>query len=237
MRKLTVEDNLRALALLLALLCACSFLVPDGGQRRCAVQTEAEPLQAVRTSEKKVALTFDADTDAQQIASILATLQHCNVRATFFVTGVWTQKYPEEVKKIVQQGNEIASHGDTHRDMTEMAPQQQRKDLLACSGKIKAACGTEPHWFRPPYRKWNDPLLRTAHSLGLRVADCSVQTDEWRNVSPQVICRQAVSGVTPGGILLLRCVGINVAAALPQILQTLQKQGWQIDTLTQLTLN
>jgi peptidoglycan/xylan/chitin deacetylase (PgdA/CDA1 family) len=232
-----MEDNLRALALLFALLCACSFLVPAGGQRRCAVQTEAEPLQAVRTSEKKVALTFDADTDAQQIASILGTLRRCHVRATFFVTGVWVQKYPEEVKKIVQQGNEIASHGDTHRDMAEMTPQQQREDLLVCSGKIKAACGIEPHWFRPPYRKWNDSLLRTAHSLGLRVADCSVQTDEWRNVSPQVICRQAVSGVTPGGILLLRCVGLNVAAALPRILQTLQNQGWQIDTLTQLTSN
>ncbi len=237
MRKLTMEDNLRALALLLTLLCACSFLAPAGDQWRCAVQMEAEPLQVVQTSEKKMALTFDADTDAQQIASILGTLRRCHVRATFFVTGVWAQKYPEEVKKIVRQGNEIASHGNTHRDMTKMTTQQKKEDLLACSEKIKAACGTEPHWFRPPYRKWDGSLLQTAHSLGLHVVDYSVQTDEWRNVSPQVICRQAVSGVTPGGILLLRCVGINVATALPQILQTLQKQGWQIGTLTQLTSN
>ena len=60
------------------------------------------PIYSVETEEKKVALSFDAawgNEDTQQILDILAQY---NVRTTFFMTGEWVEKYPEDVKKIYE---------------------------------------------------------------------------------------------------------------------------------------
>lgn len=194
----------------------------------------SEPLQSIPSEQSAAAITFDVDTDADQIPALLQALREKSVKATFFVTGVWTEKYPQALRQIVRDGHEIGCHGDLHRDLTVMTEGQQREDITACCQKIKAACGIQPKWLRPPYRRWNEALLRVAHTAGLRVADCSAVTDDWKNAAPQVICEQAVSRLQPGGILLLNCSGLNTATALPRILQALQSRGLQFCTVSQL---
>lgn len=215
------------LAVFISFCCAARALA-------CAQAVPKEPLCSVKTVQNAAAVTFDADTDAEQIPAILRALRSKNVKATFFVTGVWTEKYPRTLRQIAQEGHEIGCHGDLHRDLTAMTEEQQRQDLVACRKKIKAACGVEPKWLRPPYRRWNDALLRQAHELGLHLADCSAMTDDWRNVAPAVISEQAINRLQPGGILLLNCSGLNTATALPHILQALQSRGISLRTVSQL---
>ncbi len=232
MRFLTTNKQLCALALLFVLLLLCSFLIPRLSVQ--AVQPDTEPLQMIQTSQKAAAITFDVDTDAGQISRILRVLRNKKAKATFFVTGVWAQKYPNQLRQIAEEGQELSCHGNVHRDMTLMTVQQQKEDLLTCIHTIREESGVTPVWLRPPYRKCDDQLIRVAHSLDLRVADCSVVTDDWRNVAPQVIRRQAVSRLCPGGILLLNCSALNTASALPLILQDLQQKGYQCCTLSHL---
>lgn len=52
--------------------------------------------------------------NADDIDSILETLQKNNIKITFFMVGDWIEKFPEAVKKIKDAGHEIASHSDTH---------------------------------------------------------------------------------------------------------------------------
>ncbi|WOC31340.1 MULTISPECIES: polysaccharide deacetylase family protein [Caproicibacterium] len=193
-----------------------------------------EPLQAIVPSRKAAAITFDADMDADDVPALLQALHEKNVHATFFVTGVWAEKYPQALRQIAQAGHEIGCHGDLHRDLTALTAEQQRQDLAANCEKIRAACGAEAAWLRPPYRRWNSTLLQSAHAQGLRVADCSAVTDDWKNAAPQIVCAQALDRLKSGGILLLHCSGLNTATALPRILAALQSRGFALGTVSQL---
>ena len=53
--------------------------------------------------EKKIALSFDAAWGNEDTAKILEILKKNNVRVTFFMTGGWIEKYPDEVTGVAAQ--------------------------------------------------------------------------------------------------------------------------------------
>lgn len=65
------------------------------------------PIYKVKTEEKKVALTMNCAWNADDIDSILKTLEENDTKITFFMVGDWIDKFPEEVKKISESGHEI----------------------------------------------------------------------------------------------------------------------------------
>ena len=65
------------------------------------------PIYNVQTEEKKVAFTMNCAWNADDIDSILKTLDYNNVKITFFMVGDWVDKYPKEVEEIAKRGHEI----------------------------------------------------------------------------------------------------------------------------------
>lgn len=61
--------------------------------------------------------------------NILSILDRCDVRATFFITGKFAEKFPELVARMVSRGDEIASHGMDHSRF-EVADLKSSKLLL-----------------------------------------------------------------------------------------------------------
>ncbi|MGH8580204.1 MAG: XrtA system polysaccharide deacetylase [Gammaproteobacteria bacterium] len=59
---------------------------------------------------------------------ILDLLDTKNVKATFFVLGWVAKHFPALVKKIAQQGHEVASHGLSHRLVYAQTPQEFRSE-------------------------------------------------------------------------------------------------------------
>ena len=72
-----------------------------------ATSSKLLPIYNVETIEKKVAFTMNCAWNADDIDSILKTLEQNNVKITFFMVGDWMEKYPEAVKKIYETGHEI----------------------------------------------------------------------------------------------------------------------------------
>src|SRR5690625_542181 len=62
------------------------------------------------TNEKIVALTFDDGPDGKYTPQILDVLKKHNVKASFFLLGSRTEKYPDVVKRIFQEGHTIGNH-------------------------------------------------------------------------------------------------------------------------------
>lgn len=60
---------------------------------------------------------------------ILDLLAEHNVRATFFVMGTVAEQFPELVRRINQEGHEVATHGFAHRLVTHMGPEAFDVDL------------------------------------------------------------------------------------------------------------
>ena len=79
------------------------------------------PIYNVKTSENKVAFTMNCAWNADDIESILKTLEDNNIKITFFMVGDWIDKYPDEVKKINDAGHEIATHSNTHPHLNNLS--------------------------------------------------------------------------------------------------------------------
>ncbi|MFT4517668.1 MAG: polysaccharide deacetylase family protein (PEP-CTERM system associated) [Halioglobus sp.] len=60
---------------------------------------------------------------------ILDLFAEHDIKATFFTLGWVAQRYPELVKKIVEQGHELASHGWEHIRVNTQTPEQFRQDI------------------------------------------------------------------------------------------------------------
>ena len=58
------------------------------------------PIYNVQTEQKKVAFTMNCAWNADDIDSILKTLQDNNTQITFFMVGDWIEKYPEAVMEL-----------------------------------------------------------------------------------------------------------------------------------------
>src|SRR4051794_41623688 len=66
------------------------------------------------TNDRVLALTFDDGPSAEWTPPVLDALRDKNARATFFVLGRHAEAHPELVRRISDEGHELASHGYDH---------------------------------------------------------------------------------------------------------------------------
>ncbi|MHB8916021.1 MAG: polysaccharide deacetylase family protein, partial [Thiobacillus sp.] len=60
---------------------------------------------------------------------ILALLDEANAKATFFTLGWIAERYPQVVRRIVEHGHELASHGYGHQRASDLTPAEFRHDI------------------------------------------------------------------------------------------------------------
>lgn len=73
-----------------------------------------------------------------------------NVKATFFTLGWVANEHPEMIRKIVDSGHEIASHGLMHRMVTKLTPEEFEKDLSESIKILEDISGQKVLGFRAP---------------------------------------------------------------------------------------
>jgi polysaccharide deacetylase family protein (PEP-CTERM system associated) len=69
------------------------------------------------------------DRIAKSINKVLTLLKERNIKATFFILGYIAERFPQLVKRIKEEGHEIASHGYNHTPLTQRTPQEFERDL------------------------------------------------------------------------------------------------------------
>ncbi len=86
----------------------------------------------------------------KNVEMLLQLFSDKGVQATFFTLGWVAQRDPALIKKIVEQGHEIASHGNRHKMVTKMSPQEFEKDLGESINILEDASGKKVLGFRAP---------------------------------------------------------------------------------------
>ena len=80
----------------------------------------------------QIALTFDGGSGDGSAEAILNYLAEKKVSCTFFLTGAFMKRYPEIVRRIVQEGHEVGNHTWSHPRLTTVAQnrlQTTRSDM------------------------------------------------------------------------------------------------------------
>lgn len=87
----------------------------------------------------------------EAVGPILDILAEADVRATFFVVGQVMERHPDLVRRIRDQGHEIACHGMTHRPLWTMAEVEFERDLARFAELYaRVLDGGSPIGFRAP---------------------------------------------------------------------------------------
>lgn len=81
---------------------------------------------------------------------LLRLLGETETRATFFVLGWEADHFPDLVKRILEAGHEIGSHGYRHQVVYSLSPDQFREDLERSMEAIARAAGRPPVGYRAP---------------------------------------------------------------------------------------
>ena len=185
------------------------------------------PIYNVKTEEKKIALTFDAAWGADDTDALIAILQKYNAPATFFVVGEWVDKYPDEVKKLSEAGNDVMNHSATHPYMTSLSEAQMKEQLETCNGKIEAITGKRPTLFRCPYGDYDNRVVSTVESIGMKTIQWDVDSLDWKDsATVESIVSRVTSKVKNGSIVLFHIDADHTPEALPIILEKLTADGY-----------
>jgi polysaccharide deacetylase family protein (PEP-CTERM system associated) len=81
---------------------------------------------------------------------LLALFDGCDVRGTFFVLGWVAERYPKLVRRIVEAGHELASHGYWHQLVYDLTPEEFAKDIADSKEAIANATGVVVTAYRAP---------------------------------------------------------------------------------------
>ena len=82
---------------------------------------------------------------------ILRLLKETKTYATFFVLGSIAKEHPALIKRIAEDGHEIASHGFSHTPLWELSPASFREELEETNGILEEISGRKVKGFRAPY--------------------------------------------------------------------------------------
>ena len=105
---------------------------PPPGQPPAAARTvEVSPEEVVRGDPNRpnVSLVVNVGAGYEPAVSMIEILREKNLRTTFFVLGWWADKQPDILRRIADDGHEVASHGHSVFDLTSVSDAEVRNDL------------------------------------------------------------------------------------------------------------
>jgi peptidoglycan/xylan/chitin deacetylase (PgdA/CDA1 family) len=193
------------------------------------------------TTSKVVALTFDAGANADGVASILATLRAQGVPATFFLTGDWAYRFPNEARAVAAT-HPVGNHTVSHPDLTTLSDAAVRAQVLGADVTIRAVTGQDTRpWFRFPYGARDARTIGLVNCASYGSVRWTVDTLGWQGTSGgqsvATVVQRVLSTLRPGQIVLMH-VGSNPtdgstldAAALPTVITELRARGYGFVTL------
>ena len=187
-------------------------------------------------SPPAVALTFDDGPSPSYTSRILQILQRFHVQATFFMVGYLADRYPELARDVAAAGHAVGNHTMNHPQSTPFArlPRGEMEAQIEEGHTTLEKLGVNPVAFRPPGGSWDQQVVAAAEELGERTVLWSIDTEDWRGLSPKAIVRAVLQEARPGSIILLHDGGGNRSAtvkALPKIIKGLKRKGLGFETL------
>ena len=84
------------------------------------------------------------------VPRVLDLLARYDLRTTFFCPGYTAERYPDLLRRVRDEGHEIAHHGYLHEAMAGMTPQQEADVLDRGLDALERVAGVRPVGYRAP---------------------------------------------------------------------------------------
>jgi peptidoglycan/xylan/chitin deacetylase (PgdA/CDA1 family) len=183
---------------------------------------------------REVALTFDDGPHTESRLQILGILKHYGAKATFFEVGMRMAQRPDLLMKTIEEGHEIANHTMYHNYIANMEASARHREINDTDIVYNRLTGKHLQLLRPPGMHISNAMFEDTTRLGyITVGYTTLAGDYGKDAHPQEITKRVLKRVDNGGILLLHDYPAT-AQALPQILETLQQEGYTCITISEM---
>jgi len=194
---------------------------------------------AADNEKKVIALTFDDGPHLKYTEEVLNILKKNNIHATFFVMGGSVRNHPELLKEEFAAGNVIGNHTYSHPNLSKLTSSAIGQELNKNDAMIYKTIHVHPILFRPPYGACSELCTATITKLGYKKVTWHFLVNDWdvNKTSSEKIADQIIKNAKPGAIMAMHDGGGNrekTVQALPVIIDTLKKNGYQFVTVSEL---
>jgi peptidoglycan/xylan/chitin deacetylase (PgdA/CDA1 family) len=177
-----------------------------------------------------VALTYD-DGPSDLTPGILDELRSRNAAATFYVMGEKSAGYADTLRRMRDEGHEIANHTWNHPSLPSLTAPQIAAQIRDTNAVIERVTGERPKTFRPPYGEFDAEVLRVA---GMPAILWDVDTLDYQRPEDAVLISRAVDRSQPGSIVLMHDIHPPTARTAGAIFDGLLDRGFSLVTVTQI---
>ncbi|MGW0626675.1 glycosyltransferase [Streptomyces sp. NPDC002758] len=212
----------------------------DGGP---VIDTRSGRTTSMGVPDHRLVLTFDDGPDPTWTPKVLDMLKKHHAHAVFFVTGTMTSRYPDLVKRMVDEGHEVGLHTFNHPDLSYQSKGRIDWELSQNQLAITGAAGIRTSLFRPPYSSFADamddkswPVTEYIGTRGYITVVNNTDSEDWKKPGVDEIIRRATPHDGKGAIVLMHDSGGDrhqTVQALDKFLPELQAQGYQFQNLTE----
>jgi len=207
------------------------------------IDTRSGRATSMRVPDHRLVLTFDDGPDPASTPKVLDVLKEHHAHAVFFVTGTMTSRYPELVKRMVDEGHEVGLHTFNHPDLSYQSKKRIDWELSTNQLAITGAAGIRTSLFRPPYSSFADamddkswPVTEYIGTRGYITVVNNTDSEDWKKPGVDEIIRRATPHGGKGAIVLMHDSGGDrhqTVQALDEFLPMLQERGYTFDNLTE----
>jgi polysaccharide deacetylase family sporulation protein PdaB len=227
----------RYLMLAVAVVFSCGIIYAERDNIAVFAPQQPAAIYSIPTDKKVVALTFDISWGDKRAEPIIDLLKEKGVKnVTFFLSSVWSQSHPEIVKKIVDAGFEIGSHGHKHDYYSKFNDDEIRSQITTAHTILSNLTGKSPNLIRLPNGDFDKRVLRIAEELNYTVIQWDTDSFDWMNIGTDKIVERVVSRAHPGDIILMHASDSSKQTrdALPAIIDQLRANGYDFVTVSQM---
>ena len=192
-----------------------------------------------RTTERRIALTFDDGPDPAWTPRVLDVLAGRDVRATFFVIGERAAKSPELIRAMQSAGHEVGNHSWSHPSLWLCAPPRTAEEIGRTHELLTDLTGSAPRYFRPPWGMVNAPMFAVLRRHRLRCVFWSIQPEGLRPVRAATQVERVLSRARPGAIVDLHDAEGTPSAparlhqALAAMIDGLRRDDYELTTVSE----
>ena len=106
----------------------------------------------------------------QGVPRILQILSQHGVKASFFVPAVTALLYPDEQRRVVEEGHEVGIHGWIHERNSELPLKAERDLQMRSADVLEKVTGARPVGIRTPSWDFSPNTLAITREMGLAYA-------------------------------------------------------------------
>ena len=134
-----------------------------------------------QTSNDKILITFDDGPSEIATEKILNILANNGIRAMFFCVGENVRKYPELVKRLIEDGHLIANHTMKHQLINKLTIDEVIDDIKSFNDLLNDFFNYNVKYFRPPHGKFDLRTNTILKKQGMQCVMWSLLSKDYEN--------------------------------------------------------